>query len=310
MFSASKSSAPASGGLLSKSLRFRSSASAYLSRTPSVAGNRKTWTYSAWVKRGQIGRDQTIFSAGYSTNPWFILQFDAADTLDVAFTAGTSVGTQTTAVYRDTSAWYHIVCSVDTTQATASNRMKLYVNGIQVTSFSNTNYPSQNTDYQVNSTVQHTISYGAWYFDGYMADINFIDGQQLTPSSFGSTNATTGQWSPAKYSGSYGTNGFHLTFANTTSTTTLGYDTSGNSNNWTTNNISLTAGSTYDSMNDVPVAYSATAANYCVLNPNNKGSSVTLSDGNLNYSVPIVAAPSQAFSTIGLTTGKWYAELT
>ena len=310
MFSASKSSAPASGGLLSKSLRFRSSASAYLSRTPSVAGNRKTWTYSAWVKRGQIGRDQTIFSAGYSTNPWFILQFDAADTLDVAFTAGTSVGTQTTAVYRDSSAWYHIVCSVDTTQATASNRMKLYVNGIQVTSFSNTNYPSQNTDYQVNSTVQHTISYGAWYFDGYMADINFIDGQQLTPSSFGSTNATTGQWSPAKYSGSYGTNGFHLTFANTTSTTTLGYDTSGNSNNWTTNNISLTAGSTYDSMNDVPVAYSATAANYCVLNPNNKGSSVTLSDGNLNYSVPIVAAPSQAFSTIGLTTGKWYAELT
>jgi len=106
MFSASKSSAPASGGLLSKSLRFRSSASAYLSRTPSVAGNRKTWTYSAWVKRGQIGRDQTIFSAGYSTNPWFILQFDAADTLDVAFTAGTSVGTQTTAVYRDTSAWF------------------------------------------------------------------------------------------------------------------------------------------------------------------------------------------------------------
>ena len=105
------------------------------------------------------------------------------------------------------------------------------------------------------------------YFDGYLTEINFIDGQALTPSSFGSTNTTTGVWQPIKYTGTYGTNGFYLNFGNNASTTTLGYDTSGNSNNWTTNNISLTAGSTYDSMTDVPTLTSATVANYAVLNP-------------------------------------------
>jgi hypothetical protein len=221
-------------------LRFRSSASAYLNRTPATAGNRKTWTYSGWIKRGKLGADQTIFGAGYSTSPWFILQFDSGDNLDVSFTAGVSGGTLTTAVYRDPAAWYHIVLAVDTTQATASNRVKLYVNGVQVTSFSSTNYPSQNTDYQVNNTVQHYISNGAWYFDGYMAEVQLVDGQALAPTAFGTFNSY-GVWQPITYGGSYGTNGFYLPFSNTASATTLAYDFSPNGNNWTPNNISSTS---------------------------------------------------------------------
>jgi hypothetical protein len=308
MFSAAKTSAPVSGAYtLSKSLRFRNSASAYLNRTFG-SGNRTTWTYSAWIKRGLFGSPTKELFTAASGGEIFLGTGNNLIIYDNATTYLT-----TTQIFQDPSAWYHIVIVWDTTQATSSNRIKFYVNGSQVTSFSTSTYPAQNTTSSFNNSTNHNIGEyyggGSYYFDGYMADINFIDGQALTPSSFGSTNATTGQWSPAKYSGSYGTNGFHLTFANTTSTTTLGYDTSGNSNNWTTNNISLTAGSTYDSMNDVPTL-SATASNYAVLNPNNTNSSTTLSNGNLNYSVPVTPAPSAVFSTIGLTTGKWYAELT
>ena len=310
MFSSRKSSAPASGGL-TKSLRFRGSASAYLNRTPSVASNQTTWTWSGWVKRGNITSGyNTFFSAGDNL---FQARFDqTTDDLQIYNYNGSSFQFQfvTTQIFRDPSAWYHIVIAIDTTQATSTNRVKLYVNGSQVTSFSTATYPAQNTNLIVNSVIGHYFGinhgYGS-YYDGYLADLYLIDGQQLTPSSFASTNATTGQWSPATYSGSYGTNGFHLTFTNTTSTTTLGYDTSGNSNNWTTNNISLTAGSTYDSMNDVPVAYSATAANYCVLNPLAQASAATLSNGNLNA---VASGWNWAMGTIGVTSGKWYWEVT
>jgi len=311
MFSSRKSSAPASGGL-TKSLRFRSSASAYLSRTPSVASNQTTWTWSGWVKRGNITSGyNTFFSAGDNL---FQARFDqTTDDLQIYNYNGSSFQFQfvTTQIFRDPSAWYHIVIAIDTTQATSTNRVKLYVNGSQVTSFSTATYPAQNTNLIVNSVIGHYFGinhgYGS-YYDGYLADLYLIDGQQLTPSSFASTNATTGQWSPATYSGTYGTNGFHLTFANTTSLTALGYDTSGNSNNWTTNNISLTAGATYDSMNDYPVASSATAANYAVFNPLVKVySQPTLSNGNLLSTAP--ANWSSAVGTIGLTSGKWYWEI-
>ena len=315
MFSSRKSSAPASGATTGiRSLRLRSSASAYLNRTPSVASNQTTWTWSAWVKRGNITSGfNTFFSAGDNL---FQVRFDqTTDDLQIYNYVSSSYQLQlvTTQVFRDPSAWYHIVIAIDTTQATSTNRAKLYVNGSQVTSFSTATYPAQNTNLIVNSVIGHYFGinhgYGS-YYDGYLADLYLIDGQQLTPSSFASTNATTGQWSPAIYSGSYGTNGFHLTFANTTSTTTLGYDTSGNSNNWTTNNISLTAGSTYDSMNDVPVAYSATAANYCVMNPNQKGSTVNIANGNLGVSNTTSGGSGKILGTIGVSSGKWYAEAT
>jgi hypothetical protein len=177
---------------------------------------------------------------------------------------------------------------------------------------------NQNLNTYVNANNVHNIGKyigNAIYLDSYLTDIYLIDGQALTPSSFGSTNATTGQWSPAKYTGTYGTNGFHLPFTNTTSTTTLGYDTSGNGNNWTTNNISLTAGSTYDSMNDVPVAYSATAGNYSVLSPLNyryysPAPAPTLSNGNLTVTQSSSAYSSIGTSSMGVSSGKWYWEAT
>lgn len=309
MFSASKSSAPVSSAYtLTKSLRFRSSATGYLNRTPATATNRRTWTWSGWVKRGSLGTFSPLFYADAGGNTNVQIVFLSGDTLRVfQQIAGVDIFYLiTTAVYRDPSAWYHIVVAVDTTQATNTNRLKMYVNGVETTNTS-TLYPIQNFDGTVNNNVSHYISYQGTpsYFDGELADVYLIDGQALTPSSFGATNATTGQWSPARYTGTYGTNGFHLEFTNTTSTTTLGYDTSGNSNNWTTNNISLTAGSTYDSMNDVPVAYSATASNYCVLNPLGTAGAIP-TDGNLAISSS--ATVGNRISTFLLTSGKWYWE--
>ena len=149
----------------------------------------------------------------------------------------------TTQVFRDASAWYHIVVVLDTTQATSSNRARIYVNGVQVTSFSSAAYPNQNDEYQINTTNPHGLGAyyefsGGWYLNGYMTEVNFIDGQALTPSSFGQTDAQTGVWTPIAYSGSYGTNGFYLNFSDNSNTTatTLGKDYSGNGNNWTPNN--------------------------------------------------------------------------
>ena len=310
MFSASKTAGP-SGYNISRSVRLRSSASAYFSRTPASAGNRQTWTWSAWVKRGTLGATQFLFdaTAGTGTRLYFtsgdVLQFD---------TGGSGVFT-TTQVFRDPSAWYHIVFVADTTQATASNRIKLYINGNQVTSFSATSYPAQNTSTDWNNNVSHYLgrngNASVSYLDGYLTEINNIDGQALTPSSFGSTNATTGVWQPAKYTGTYGTNGFYLNFSDNSAATAaaIGKDYSGNGNNWTPNNISVTAGVTYDSMIDVPTPYadgSTNRGNYAVGNPLNPDGS-TWSAGNLNFSLPNSTNNSQ--SGLAVSTGKWYWEV-
>jgi hypothetical protein len=302
---------PSGGYNLTRSLRFRSSASAYLNRTPAGASNQQKFTWSGWVKRGAIATSPTLFgcysSGTQSQTNAFDFRFNT-DALDANWGNGTWI--TTTAVYRDPSAWYHIVLAVDTTQATAANRMILYVNGVQVTSFSTASYPAQNTNLIVNTANGHTIGKNATgsvaYLDGYLTEINFIDGQALDPSSFGAYSIYN-QWLPKKYAGTYGTNGFYLPFTNNASAATLGNDFSGNSNTWTTNNISVTAGSTYDSMTDVPTLTSATAANYATLNPLNTVS--TLTNGNLTYSSP-AAAPAPAYSTIGMTSGKWYFEYT
>ena len=310
-----------SGGYqISRSVRLRSSATAYFNRTPASASNRKTWTWSGWVKLGKLstsGSDQAIFTAGYSTSPWFVMQYQggsSAGTFQIAFTAGVSGGCFTNAVYRDPSAWYHVVLAVDTTQATDTNRVKFYINGVQQT-FASTAYPSQNYDTQVNNNVSHTIGgYSGSYVDGYLTEINFIDGQALTPSSFGQTNSVTGVWQPIKYTGTYGTNGFYLNFSDNSSNTatTIGKDYSGNGNNWTPNNISVTAGTTYDSMIDVPTNYadgSTGRGNYAVFNPVDKGSAVTIADGNLGFTNG-GASGTIGKGTIAVSSGKWYWEAT
>ena len=315
MFSASKISKPSGGGYtIARSVRLRSSATAYLNRTPASAGNRQKFTISCWVKRGKLGSTTPLFSAGTSTTTEDRFMFAGGDTFlfDGYSASSTVFNLNTTAVYRDPSAWYHFVASVDTTQATASNRILLYVNGVQITSFGTATYPAQNTSLNINNNIAHYIGTtpDPYYADDYVTEFNFIDGQALTPSSFGSINTTTGVWQPIKYTGTYGTNGFYLNFGNNASTTTLGYDTSGNSNNWTTNNISVTAGATYDSMLDVPTLYADGGngrGNYATLNPIN--SLATLTSANLNY-LSSASAPAPAYSTIGMISGKWYFEYT
>ena len=299
--------------LVNNSLRFRSSASAYLSRTPTATGNQQKFTFSTWFKLG-ISSVQVLFNQRTGTNfPLGSVQIYSGPRLE--FTTYAVGPTQqcyflTTQVFRDPAAWYHLTISVDTTQATASNRVKIYVNGNQVTAFDSVTYPSQNANLGMNTTDPMRLgadTANSSYYDGYMANVQFIDGQQLTPNSFGTFNSY-GVWQPITYGGSYGTNGFYLPFSNTTSTTTLGYDFSPNGNNWTTNNISLTAGTTYDSMLDVPTLTSATAANYCVLNAVNKGSNINLTNGNLQYDN--VTSDASVFGTIGMSSGKWYWEMT
>jgi hypothetical protein len=294
--------------LLTRSLRFRASASAYLNKTVSGAGNQQTATFSAWVKRGKLGgTDQTLFGAWTDTSNYFFCYFGSADTLRfVTVQSGSaSLNLATTAVYRDPAAWYHILFKLDTTNATSANRAQIWVNGVQITAFGTATYPSQNANLLSYLTrgIGGNTGIGTDYFDGYMAEVNFIDGQALAPTSFGTFNSY-GVWQPITYGNSYGTNGFRLPFTNTTSTTTLGYDFSPQGNNWTTNNISLTAGATYDSMTDVPTLTSATAANYATLNPLYPSS--TPVGGNLN-----VVGDSNSRTVAGTMsspTGKYYAE--
>lgn len=201
--------------LVSNSVRFRQTASAYITRTPSTTSNRKTFTWSGWVKIGKLGAFQSLLECVGPTTPGTRTAFMINDlqTLDF-FTDNTSSSRLTsTQVFRDPAAWYHIVLAVDTTQSTASNRIKMYVNGSQLTSFSTANYPSQNADTYYNTTYAHTIGkvYDPFYSDFYLTEINFVDGQQLAPTAFGSYTSY-GVWQPITYGGSYGTNGFYLPF--------------------------------------------------------------------------------------------------
>jgi hypothetical protein len=302
--------------LLTRSLRFRSSASAYLEKTLTTPTNNKVFTWSGWIKRGIISSGYPkLFSAASSqtTNSYDTIGFEG-DNIAIHWNGAGSGYLVTTAVYRDTAAWYHVCVAIDTTQATASNRCNLYVNGTQVTSFSAATYPAQNYSQLFNSAVGHRFAVGQsgaglqYYFDGYMAEVNFIDGQALAPTAFGTVNSY-GVWQPITYGGSYGTNGFYLPFTNNASAATLGNDFSGNSNTWTTNNISVTAGSTYDSMTDVPTLTSATAANYAVMNPLSATSPTIISNGNLTVATG-VSGGGGAWSTIALTSGKYYFEFT
>jgi hypothetical protein len=319
------SNAISSGGYdINNSLRFRSSASAYLNRTPATTTNQTTFTFSFWLKRGSLGVEQFLYVGRTGSNfPAFAIRFNSNDTLQIdQYTTGGTLQFQltTTQVFRDPSAWYHIVIAFDTTQATASNRIKFYSNGSQITSFSTATYPSSSLAVNVNTTnVQYinTSPTNGSYSDCYMAEYNFIDGQALTPSSFGETDTTTGSWKPKAYTGTYGTNGFYLKFSDIATTSGsnagLGKDFSGNTNYWTTNNISVTAGTTYDAMIDSPTLTSATVANYAVMNPlaySSAAATGLITNGNLTVSNNNGANNAQGLNTIGVTSGKWYWEVT
>jgi len=289
------------------SLRFRAANSAYLSRTSGASPtSKRTFTYSAWIKAApSLSSSTQIALVSSSANNgiigWNITSFGGR--LFIRNDATNDI--QFTGLFRDPSAWGHLVVAIDTTQATASDRVKVYWNGTAMTYLSGT-YPSLNYDSYLNaaSTAYRIMSdtVSGTYVDGYLSEMNFIDGQALTPSSFGQTDSATGVWVAKKYSGTYGNNGFYLKFADATSTTTIGNDSSGNANNFTTSGISVTSGVTFDQMTDTPTL------NYAVWSAIDKAS-VTVSEANM---AAVPATDVQAIrATVAMpATGKWYWEVT
>ena len=232
---------------IQRSLRFNKPDGAHLDRTPSSQGNRRKFTWSGWVKRNELDSagEDCLFSAG--NNPWFDITFRNDQLTSVTNAGVGGVGTRTEAKFRDTSAWYHVVCVVNTEESTANDRIKFWVNGVRQTTTANGSdgYPAQNSDNIVNTTIAHRIGAdgrvsggGIRHANIQLAEIHFLDGTAISDPDgvFGEFDATTGVWNPIEYSGTYGTNGFYLDFSNTSSNAALGYDAAG-SNNWTVNNI-------------------------------------------------------------------------
>jgi hypothetical protein len=268
-----------------------------LNRTFVGPTNSTVFTWSAWVKRGSLTGTFRLFGA--STNTSF--GFNSSDQL--LLTLNGTAAVTTTAVYRDPSAWYHIVY----VQNGAAQTIYINNNSVGTGATANTVF---------NTAIAHQLGAANTtnYFDGYLTEVNFIDGQALTPASFGAIDSSTGVWAPRPYSGTYGNNGFYLKFGNTSSVAALGTDSSGNGNTWTVNNVSLTAGATYDSMIDVPVNYADGGngrGNYCTLNPlDNPNTTISASqNGNLTANLGS-GGITFLTGTHSVFNGKYYWEYT
>ena len=255
--------------------RFDSARSCQLQRTPSVAGNRQKWTWSVWVKRTKVYTASTLLHAYTSASDYFYIYFDAGNNrLELGDNTGTTK--TSSASFFDPSSWLHVCIICDTTLATAEDRLQAWVNGVRITAWgTNTLVPAQNASLTVNSTAPHRIggfTTGAYLSNDYFSDVYFIDGQALTPSSFGQASpGNPNVWVPKTPLGlTYGTNGFHLAFANAAA---LGTDTSGNGNTYTSSGLT-----TSDQFADTPTN------NYCTLSPIDTGPG-TLSNGNLTMTV-------------------------
>jgi len=301
----SNSQWPSTPKSIDNSCRFNDGSSDTLTRTVSSAGNRRTFTYSGWIKRSTISTGQGIFGQGAYTSSTgsdhFNIRFESSGTIRIE-PSGFDI--KTNALFKDVSAWYHIVVAIDTTQSTESNRVKMYINGNQVTSFATATYPSQNADTQVNTTGSTGTVYlgdvynGTGKFDGYMAEVCFIDGLQLDPTSFGETDSTTGIWKPKKIGqiANAGTNSFYLDFKDSSN---LGNDASGLNNDFTVNNLT-----------SIDQATDTCVENFATLNPlEAEENSPTFSDGNLTQTTPNSGGTSGR-STIEIPhTGVWYWEV-
>ena len=283
---------------VANSLRFNRGSSDYLSRTPSSTGNLRTWTYSVWVKKSANGVDNYLLSAADDSNNVVNVWINSGDVLECQIkSSGNNYKVGTNRLFRDVSAWYHIVFAVDTTQGTASNRFKIYVNGVQETSLATANYPSQNTDGVLNSQTQTNIGkydLGSTYIDGYLSEVVLVDGSQLDATSFGEFDEDSGIWKPKNVSGlTFGTNGFYLDFEDSSA---LGNDVAG-SNNFTVNNLTAVDQSTDTCTN-----------NFATMNPlDNYFAGSTFSEGNLKV-VTTGGNITYNTSTIGFSSGKWYME--
>ena len=295
---------------VANSLRLDEPSNQGLTKTPSGAGNRKTFTLSIWVKRAKItnqtGDVQTMFESRASNNDNCALTFQTDDTLSIKLkVSGTNKSLITNRVFRDVSAWFHLVCAVDTTQSTDSNRVKIYVNGVQETSFGTENYPSQDAQTSFNNSVGHGIGKRSdttsQNFDGYFTEVVMIDGQALDPTSFGEFDSDSPNiWKPIDVSGlTFGTNGFYLDFEDSSA---LGNDVSGNNNDYSVTNLSA-----------VDQSIDTCTNNFATFNPlvNFPSNPSDLSEGNLKVeTVDQDPAHFGGASTIGVSQGKWYFEST
>ena len=297
---------------IDQSCRFNDNDSSYLTRTPGSAGNRRTWTLSVWVKRGNMNPTSTteknFFNAGVSGSgsdqeTEFKFYDSSTGNMRIYDYSGLSPSDTyyfdlvTDRVFRDPASWYHLVFKMDTTQGTAADRFVIYANGETVALSSRGGesiYPDQNHETSVCDDVVHVIGKfsGAniQYFDGYLAEMHLVDGTALTAASFGETNSTTGQWVPIEYTGSYGTTGCYLAFQDSSA---LGDDTSGNGNDWTSSGLAAA-----DQVTDSPTN------NFCTWNAVDAGSG-TLSDGNL-----VLASTTDRSGTFGMDSGKWAWKIT
>ena len=299
----------ASGGYeVDNSLRFNYLTSDSLTKTFASSGNRRTWTFSCWFKRSNITNNiiQGLLEGGI-TNSTSVdisgVRIEADNTVKVLdYVSGFTTNVTTSQLFRDISAWYNIVVAYDTTQATSTDRIKIWINGSQVSALSTTTYPSLNYQGFINGSGIQVLGACVFsglieFFDGYMSEVYLIDGQALDPTSFGQTDpsvSSSGIWIPKAYSGSYGTNGYYLKFANSAA---LGTDSSGNGNNWTVNNLT-----SVDQSTDTPTN------NFNTWNSLNKHASSTASDGNLTYTTSGTSQFEPAQCTIGFSAGKWYCE--
>jgi len=293
---------------VANSLRFNGGSSDHLTRTPSSTGNRRTFTMSLWIKRSKITDNYPImFKQVTDASNFSQFYIDNQDQLAFYVENGSGSGYTslqiTNRLFRDPSAWYHVMASVDTTQASADNRVKIYVNGVQETSFSTNTQINQNTDVAgINTTGAFGIGYASnnnsQHWNGYMAEVVFVDGTALSPTDLGEFDSDSPNiWKPINVSGlTFGTNGFYLDFENASS---LGADVSGNSNNFTVNNLTSVDQSTDTCTNNFSTFNS--------LNP--AASNTSFEQGNLTFKTDGSASGQKAtFSNFGISTGKWYAE--
>jgi len=293
---------------IDNSVKLEADNSESLTRSSQDGGDRKKVTISLWAKRTELTSSYAmLLMAGVNGSKYTAFGFSADKINFHYYNSGSYIYNMTTdRVFRDTSAWYHFVVAMDTTQSTESDRVKIYVNGGQLTSFSTDVYPSQNADtpfnndsatYPIEIGNDSTFSIGGIPYSGYLADYYLIDGQQLAPTDFGETDEDSGIWKPKKYTGSYGTNGFYLDFADASD---LGDDESGNGNDFT--EVNLTAA---DQATDTPTN------NFCTFNPlQNYSNNSVFTNGATTWALSSDAGGNgeSALGSIAFTKGKWYAE--
>ena len=292
---------------ISNSLRFNDGDSPDLDIT-SADGNEDIWTWSAWIKRSTLksSGEQFLFcgSSNGTTNTEIKLQNDQFTYINYNGSSNNSY-IRTNAKLRDTSAWYHLVCSIDMSQSTDTNRIKLYINGVHQTSLDQTTYASQNTDTYMNvNSGTHRIGADARtaanYFDGYMTEINFVDGTAKAQTDFGEFDDNA-VWIPKKYTGTYGTNGFFMQFKQTgtsANSSGIGADTSGNDNHYTPANLAA-----------IDITEDTCTNNFCTFNPiDTPHTDPTFSEGNCKI-VTQASTYTYDVANFGLSQGKWYFEV-